>query len=577
MDETVLLTAETAMLHIDDETVDHGANQIQKQSNHKASNSTTSSQQSLTTPPTSAHPNPQPNTTAIAAQGDEYELGQAIGFGSTAIVYAGRNTRTGESVAIKVFDLDRFEQPQIDRLRQELAVMTAAKAHENLLSHRTCFTRANELWVVMPLCGMGSVADILKWQSMGLPQPTGLEEPVIACILAQTVAALHHLHTTGHCHRDVKAANLLLDMDGTVRLADFGVSASLGVATQSDAAVKRKTFVGTPCWMAPEVMEGGAYDGEKADIWSLGILALELAYGQAPYAKYPPMKVIYLTLSAPNPPALEPEKCHFKYSKTLKDFVQTCLQRDPEKRPTAEALLRHPLIRSAKKAPLLVDRLVMRCPPITARNTQTQTASGGGMEHSSSSHSEDKAPAVEWDFSDSERREGTVSRKGRFLVHQLTGECLAKAAECVVKATNDCLAKADCLARAEGRQPETVKTLEKMLADQPTGSTIKKGRFSVESNGAGAGCGNHPVNGSDQVNQPQRSRVSIPAGQFEQLCLLVEMLKEHIDAISADQHLPQGPPMSSSSGQHRRSSTSLGNNTKRESTDAATCTGYAEM
>lgn len=179
----------------------------------------------------------------------------------------------------------------------------------------------------------------------------------------QATEALNYIQKNGNIHRDIKAGNLLIDSSGVAQVADFGVASTL---LEADQRKVRKTFVGTPCWMAPEVMEMNphGYDA-KADIWSLGITALELALGSAPYAKYPPMKIIYMTLT--NPPPSLPKDCERKFSKAFRSFIETCLQKDPSKRPSAEQLLKHPFLKSARKPSYLAENLLNKIIPVHLR------------------------------------------------------------------------------------------------------------------------------------------------------------------------------------------------------------------
>ncbi|KAI9304793.1 kinase-like domain-containing protein [Cunninghamella echinulata] len=285
---------------------------------------------------------------------EDFDIKQPIGYGSSAIVYAAIYLPMKKWVALKMIDLDMFERNQIDELRRETALMALSK-HPNVLKVYGSFVNGSKLYIITPYLSFGSCLDIMKTSFKD-----GFEEYVIATILKQALEGLVYLHKNGHIHRDVKAGNLLMDDQGTVLLADFGVSSSL-----SERGDIRKTFVGTPCWMAPEVMEQDGYDF-KADIWSFGITAYELATGHAPFAKYPPLKVLKLTLSS-EPPTLDDAHTKYNYSRVFKEMIELCLQKDPDQRPTAEKLLQHPFFKQAKKRDYLVKSVLAYVPPIDQR------------------------------------------------------------------------------------------------------------------------------------------------------------------------------------------------------------------
>ncbi|PRQ53951.1 putative protein kinase STE-STE20-Fray family [Rosa chinensis] len=286
----------------------------------------------------------------------EYKLYEEVGEGVSASVYRALCVPLNEIVAIKVLDLEKCNN-DLDGIRREVHTMTLIN-HPNLLRAHCSFTAGHSLWVVMPYMAGGSCLHIMKTSF-----PEGFEEPVIATLLHEVLKALVYLHAHGHIHRDVKAGNILIDSNGAVKLADFGVSACM--FDTGDRQRSRNTFVGTPCWMAPEVMQQlHGYDF-KADIWSFGITALELAHGHAPFSKYPPMKVLLMTLQNA-PPGLDYERDK-RFSKSFKELVAACLVKDPKKRPTSEKLLKHHFFKHARPVDYLSRTILDGLSPLGDR------------------------------------------------------------------------------------------------------------------------------------------------------------------------------------------------------------------
>jgi serine/threonine protein kinase len=297
--------------------------------------------------PPAADPPPPVVGRPPGSSGLAYELLHELGRGASGLVYKAQELPGGRPVAIKVVageDIDdALADAEIAKLLYEDPDVHDESLPDNLLHYHRCWQQQTiggvssdgDLWLVMELCEGGPLSNLIR----GSPASAPLCEAQIAGIMQAMLRGLDWLHARKRIHRDIKAANILLTRDGQVKIADFGVSASL-----KHTLSMRHTIIGTPYWMAPELITAEDGYSAAADIWSTGITAIELAEGTPPHAKtMPPLHAMFRIPALPSP-CLQDQS---SFSPDFHDFLRCCLAKAPEERATASELLTHPFLKAA--------------------------------------------------------------------------------------------------------------------------------------------------------------------------------------------------------------------------------------
>eukprot|EP00299_Pterocystis_sp_00344_P013623 c6697_g1_i1.p1 GENE.c6697_g1_i1~~c6697_g1_i1.p1 ORF type:complete len:781 (-),score=148.17 c6697_g1_i1:171-2513(-) len=266
-----------------------------------------------------------------------FDVLEKVGEGSYGSVYKCLRKADSLICAVKMVPVDDFKQ-----LEKEINILKQCRS-EWIVAYFGCYHKETDIWIVMEYCGIGSVSDLMHVWNLRLT------ERQIARVCFGVLKGLDYLHSQKKIHRDIKAGNVLLTSDGHVKLADFGVSATL-----EHTWSKRNTVTGTPYWMAPEVIEQENYN-ETADIWSLGITAIEMAEGQPPYHDCHPMRAIFL-IPQRSPPTLREGG---GWSAEFRDFVTKCLMKAPSSRPSAAKLLQHPFITTYGNSNAVLEELLV--------------------------------------------------------------------------------------------------------------------------------------------------------------------------------------------------------------------------
>ncbi|KAG2370925.1 hypothetical protein C9374_013725 [Naegleria lovaniensis] len=253
--------------------------------------------------------------------------------GSTAVVYRAVHKKSGMKVAIKVMNMATFTK--LEKLENEIAVMHTCQ-HENIVKYVGSYIRDQQLWIVMELMSGGKLTDVILEKGR-------FTEQQIALVCCQVLKSLKFLHDHQLIHRDIKSDNILLGENGQVKLGDFGFCAEITPQGGTGRNGSRNSVVGTPYWMA-EVIRGVNYDS-KVDIWSLGIMALEMAEGEPPLMDLPMLRAMFIIATQPPPTLKEPQQ----WSSVFKDFLACCLKKNAQQRASVDDLLEHPFVMNVLK------------------------------------------------------------------------------------------------------------------------------------------------------------------------------------------------------------------------------------
>ena len=258
-----------------------------------------------------------------------YTEGEKVGEGAAGEVFLSQDTQTGSEVAIKKIKLTTHN---LKMITVEIGIMREMNHPQIVHYHESYLVGKDRLWVVMEYLGGGCLTDVLDQYEEGLL----MTEPLIALLCRDTLRGLQYIHAGYRIHRDIKSDNILLSDDGRLKIADFGYAAEL-----SQEKLRRNTIVGTPYWMAPELIKGSKYD-QRVDVWSTGIMAMEMAQGEPPYMEFPPLRALFMISTKGIPPLEEPDR----WSGAMNEFVSVCLSLDLKDRPTSSDLLQHSFLQS---------------------------------------------------------------------------------------------------------------------------------------------------------------------------------------------------------------------------------------